>query len=171
MKTICESPITTLQIIKPDIIKRYYEIKSGDDQYGSLDIMHAAGTLARIETHQGSFTVKRAGFFRPYITLRKDKFELNEAFAFLDIEKGTKIVLNKNAYYFKIINLWKNQWGWTNEKNQLILRYKPTIAGMVKGDVEFSKEFTYLENLEIIAMLGIYFLVQYEEEIMKVGEM
>ena len=50
MKTISESPITTLQIIKPDLIKKYYEIKSGEELYGSVDITHNTGTLARIET-------------------------------------------------------------------------------------------------------------------------
>ncbi len=170
MKTISESPITTLQIIKPDLIKKYYEIKSGEELYGSVDITHNTGTLARIETSQGIFTVKRNGFFKPYITLRREKFKTDEAIAYLDVQGSTKIILDKNYYYFRLVNLWKNQWGWTNEKNQVILRYKPTVAGFIKGDVEVSKDFTYLSYLETITILGVYFLTQLEDEIIKAND-
>lgn len=171
MKTISESPITTLQIIKPDIVKKYYEMKSGEEQYGSVEIIHNIGTLAKIETKQGVFTAKRSGFFKPYITLRKDKLNTDEVIAYLNIEGNTKICLEGNNYYFRLVNLWKNQWGWTNEKNQIIMRYKPTVAGFIKGDVEFSKDFTYLPSIETIAMLGIYFLTQLEDEIINNNEL
>ncbi|MDL2311684.1 hypothetical protein LJC68_02255 [Bacteroidales bacterium OttesenSCG-928-B11] len=171
MKTISESPITTLQIIKPDLIKKYYELKSGDELYGTVEVIDNSGTLARIETTQGVFTVKRAGFFRPYIIFRKEKHATDEIIAYLNIEGITKIILDNNAYYFRLVNLWKNQWGWTNEKNQIILRYKPTIAGFIKGDVEVSKDFTYLSFLETITVLGIYFLTQLEDEILMHNEL
>lgn len=171
MKTISESPITTLQIIKPDIVKKYYEMKSGEEQYGFVELIHNVGTLAKIETEQGVFTAKRSGFFKPYITLRKDKMNTDEVIAYLNIEGNTKISLGGNNYYFRLVNLWKNQWGWTNEKNQIIMRYKPTVAGFIKGDVEFSKDFTYLPFIETIAMLGIYFLTQLEDEIIKNNEL
>lgn len=171
MKTISESPITTLQIIKPDIVKRYYEMKSGEERYGSVEIVHNVGTLARIETKQGVFSVKRSGFFKPYITLRREKQNMDEATAYLNVEGITKIVLGDNSYCFRLVNLWKNQWGWTNERNQIILRYKPTVAGIIKGDVEVSKDYIYLPSLETIAMLGIYFLTQLEDEIIKNNEM
>lgn len=171
MKTISESPITTLQIIKPDLIKKYYELKSGDELYGSVEVMDNSGTLARIETMQGVFTVKRAGFFRPYIIFRKEKHATDEIIAYLNIEGITKIIFDNNTYYFRLVNLWKNQWGWTNEKNQVILRYKPTIAGLIKGDVEVSKDFTYLSFLETVTVLGIYFLTQLEDEILLHNEL
>ncbi|MDR1758807.1 MAG: hypothetical protein LBR51_07665 [Bacteroidales bacterium] len=167
MKSISDSPITTLQIIKPDLIKRYYEIKSGDEMYGSVDLVHNSGTLARVETSQGVFTLKRNGFFKPYITLRKEKASTDLAVAYLEVQGNTIISLDGTTYYFRLINLWKNQWGWTNERNQVILRYKPTVAGFIKGDVEVSKDFTYLSYLETVTVIGVYFLIQLEEEILR----
>ena len=163
MKMFSESPITTLQIIKPDVIKNFYEIRSGDDSYGALDIIQ--NTFARAETYEGSFIFERKGFFKPYIIIKKEKNEQIGAIAYLDLISKTKIILNEMPFYFSIINLWKNQWGWTNEKNQVVLRYKPTIAGTVKGDVEFLKDFFYLKNMELLTMIGVYFLVNLEEEI------
>ena len=171
MKTINESPITTLQIIKPEIIRHYYEMKSGEDQYGSVELVHNTGTLARIETNQGAFSVKRCGFFKPYITFRKEKANYDEARAYLNVKGTTQITIDNNMFHFRLTNLWKNQWGWTNDKNQIILRYKPTVAGIIKGDVEFSKDFIYLSYIEVVAMLGIYFLTQFENEIIQFNEM
>ncbi|HHU46552.1 MAG TPA: hypothetical protein P5134_06420 [Bacteroidales bacterium] len=162
IKKINESPITTLQIVKPDIIKNFYEIKLGDDLYGTLDIMK--NSVARVETQESSFLLERFGFFKPYITVTDEKLELIETTAYLDIKLHTRIVLNEMPFYFKMINLWKNQWGWTNEKNQLVLKYKPIIAGTIKGDIEFLKDFFYVKNLELLTLIGIYFLIQLEEE-------
>ncbi len=162
IKKINESPITTLQIVKPDIIKNFYEIKLGDDLYGTLDIMK--NSVARVETQESSFLLERFGFFKPYITVTDEKLELIETTAYLDIKLHTRIVLNEMPFYFKMINLWKNQWGWTNEKNQLVLKYKPIIAGTIKGDIEFLKDFFYVKNFELLTLIGIYFLIQLEEE-------
>ncbi len=49
-------------------------------------------------------------------------------------------------------------------KNQLVLKYKPIIAGTIKGDIEFLKDFFYVKNLELLTLIGIYFLIQLEEE-------
>jgi len=171
MKKISQSPITTLQIIKPDLVRQYYEIKSGEELYGSLEVMNNSGTLARIETNQGVFTIKRRGFFKPYVTLRKEKSAMDETLAYLDVQGNTILSLDGNYYHFRLINLWKNQWGWTNEKNQVILRYKPTVAGIIKGDVEVSKDFIYLSYLETVTIIGVYFLTQLENEILKNNDM
>lgn len=168
IKQFNQSPITTLQIVKPEINKNYFEIKSGDDIYGSVDMTQSAYT--RVEIHDGTFLFERFGFFKPYVTVRKEKSEQREAMAYLDLLSQTKIILNDVPFYFRILNLWKNQWGWTNEKNQIVLRYKPTIAGTIKGDIEFLKDFFYLKNLELLAMLGVYFLVHLEDEIQNVRD-
>ena len=170
MKAINESPITTLQIIKPEIIRHYYEMKSGEEQYGSVELVNNTGTLARITTNQGVFSVKRCGFFKPYVVFRKEKVNYNEAKSYLNLEGNTQITLDNNTFHFRLINLWKNQWGWANDKNQIILRYKPTVAGTIKGDVEVSKDFMYLPYIEVLAMLGIYFLTQLENEIIQYNE-
>ncbi|MDR3046674.1 MAG: hypothetical protein LBU51_03545 [Bacteroidales bacterium] len=171
MKAINESPITTLQIIKPDIVKKYYEMKSGEELFGTLDLVNNTGTLSRIITKQDTFSVKRSGFFRPYITVRNEKTNTDEAVAYLQIDSSTVITINNNTYCFRMVNVWKNQWGWTNDKNQILIRYKPTVAGTIRGDIEVSKDFLFDAFLETISMLGIYFLTQLEDEILKNNEM
>lgn len=170
MKSFSESSITTLQIVKPDLVKKFYEIRAGEELFGTLDIFQQGATAARIETHQGSFIIKRHGFFKPYVVLRNEKFDTSETRAYLDLAAATKVVLGDMPFYFRAMDFWRNQWGWTNEKNQMILKYKPTVAGTVRGDVEFTKDFFYLPVLELVTMLGIYFLVQLDDEVTKHNE-
>jgi hypothetical protein len=170
MKSIHESPITTLQIVKPDFVKKYYEIKSGDDLYGTVELLNNAGTLSRIETMNGSFTVKRCGFFKPYITLRKEKSTTDETIVYLNMNGNTQMIINGEEFNFCMVNLWKNQWGWMNARHQVVVRYKPTVAGTIKGDVEVSKDFTYSPSIELIAILGVYFLTHLEDEVLRANE-
>lgn len=170
MKSLSESQVTILQMLKPDITKKYYEISYGSDLYGSVDVIYGKGSLARIETLQGAFTIKRQGFFMPYVTIRKDKFETDLTFALLDLKGKTSFSFDGNTYSFKVLNLWKNQWGWVTEKNKTIVKYKLTASGTIRGDVEISRDFLYLPNLELMVAIGVYFLFQIEDELIQMTE-
>jgi hypothetical protein len=165
MKTLLENNCTSLQIVKPDFQKKYFEVRAGNEVHSMVELLHVEGTLARMTTEQGVFTIKRCGFFRPYVTVRHEKFDKNEAIAFLNVKDGTRLVVGSETYHFKMLNLWKNQWGWLTAKNQVIMRYKPTISGVQRGDIEVSKDYTYIECIDMLAILGIYFLAHLEDDV------
>jgi hypothetical protein len=165
MKTLLDNNCTSLQIVKPDFQKKYFEIKAGNEIHSMVELLHGDGTLARMTTEQGIFTAKRCGFFRPYVTVRREKFDENEAIAFLNVKDGTRLVIGTEIYHFKMLNLWKNQWGWLTGKNQVVMRYKPAISGVQRGDIEVSKDYAYIEYIDMLAILGIYFLAHLEEDV------
>lgn len=165
MKKISDSQVSILNMLKPDINKKFYQISAGEDLYASVDLIFGKGSLARFETAQGSYTMKRQGFFMPYVTLRKDKMETDVAIALLDIKGKTSFTFEGNTYSFRALSLWKNQWGWVNEKNKIIAKYKLTLSGMIRGDVEISRDFLYLPYLELMVAVGTYFLFQIEDEL------
>ena len=57
-----------------------------------------------------------------------------------------------------------------NEKNRVVMKYMLTISGQVRGDLEFSKDFFYFQNLELLAALGGYLLLQLEDELGRLSE-
>ena len=69
MKSLVDNQVTSIQLVKPDIAKKYYELSADGNIFASIDLIRGYGSLARIEVPQGSFTIKRLGFFMPYITL------------------------------------------------------------------------------------------------------
>jgi hypothetical protein len=165
MKTLLDNKCTLLQIVKPDFQKKYFEIKTGNEVHSTMELLHGDDTSARLTISQGVFTAKRYGFFRPYVTIRREKFDENEAIAYLNVKDGTRLLTGTETYHFKMLNLWKNQWGWTTDKNQVIMRYKPAISGVQRGDIEVSKDYAYIECIDMLAILGIYLLAHLEEDV------
>jgi len=171
MKTLLDNNCTVLQILKPDFQKKYLEIKVNNEIHSKVELLHGDGTLARITIEQGVFTVKRCGFFRPYVTVRRENFDENEAIACIDMKDCVRLSIGSEIYLFKMINLWKNQWVWLTNKNQVIMRYKPTILGVQRGDIEISKDYTYIEHIDMLAILGIYFLAHLEDDVNRLVEL
>lgn len=165
MKPLSELQGKKLEIDKPDFSKKLYVLKNHDQIFGSLEEIENKGTLSHINTAEGFYSIKREGFFNPYVTLRKGKFETNEAIAFLNLRGETSIILDNEKFYFKQLNFWKNQWCWLNEKHQIIITIKPIVSGTSKGDVEISKEAIHYSQLELLTLIGLYFMIKYQSEI------
>lgn len=165
MKSIHETQVKKLEIDKPDFSRKLYQLVNQGEIYGELQENEEKETLAILTTHNTTFSVKRSGFFNPYITLRKGKFETNEAISYLNLRGETSIILDGELFFFKLQNLWKNQWCWTNEKHQVLITIKPIVSGTVKGEIEISKEAIHYSQLELLSLLGLYFMVKYQNEI------
>ena len=170
MNSIQEVQTTLYQLLKPDLNKKFYQISMDGMCVASLDLINGEGSLARIETKDGSYTIKRQGFFLPIVSIRRDKSDVDISTAMLDIRSKINIVLDGMSYTFRFFELWKNQWGWVNDKNKPIVRYKLTNAGIIRGDIELSKEAIYMSNLALIITIGVYFLIQFEEELIKIND-
>ena len=164
-KSLEESNLTTLHLVKPEVTKKFYELSSGQNVFATIDLIHGAGSLARLETISGSFTIKRQGFFMPYVSLRKEKSDVDILSLPLDLQGNAQFYLEGHFFRFAAFNLWKNQWGWQNEKGKIVIKYLPTLSGQIKGDVEFCKDFIFLEHIELVAALGAYLLLQLEDEL------
>lgn len=169
-KSLKDSQIQTLQLIKPDVTKKFYQLSAGQDVYATIDLIHGLGSLTRIETVSGSYTVKRNGFFFPHLSIRKEKSDADIASIPLDLQGRSVLVMDGLHCRFVHHSLWKNQWAWISEKNRPIIKFMPISSGQIRGDVELSKDFFYLSQLELLAALGAYFLLQLEDELYLVNE-
>lgn len=165
MKTFSNVQFLKFTIEKPNFSKKKYHLKNDEDLFGTLEEVSDKQTLAIIETTKDVYTIKRSGFFNPYLTLRLKKLESNLAIAYLNIKGGTVITLDGISYTFKLNNLYKNQWCWLNEKNQILVTIKPIISGIVKADIEISKDAPLYEPIELLTLIGFYMLLKYQNEI------
>lgn len=170
LKKISENHITGVKLIKPDITKKFYQIASDDEIFATVDLIHGQGSLARLETPEGSYTIKRQGFFVPYISVRKENEEIDYGELFLDLYGKSSIHLDGASLSFKPLALWKNHWGWVSEKNRPVMKFLLTNSGQERGLLELSKDFFYFQNLELLAALGAYLLLQLEDELDRLSE-
>lgn len=163
--SVQEKNPSVIQMVKPDVSKKFYELSVQQDLYATVDLIHGTGSLTRIETRTGSYTIKRQGFFMPYISVRKERSDEDLFSIPLDQSGRAQFVFEGQMFRFVPLNLWKNQWGWINEKNKQIIKYFPTLSGQVRGDIEIGKDFFYFDNIELIAAIGSYLLMQLEDEL------
>ena len=117
-KSIEESKPSVVHLVKPDVTKKYYVLSLDNDEFATVDLIRGTGSLARIETLTGSYTIKRQGFFMPYVSLRKEKSEVDILTLPLELQGNAQFSLEGQIYRFAPLNLWKNQWGWINEKTK-----------------------------------------------------
>lgn len=164
-KSLQENPTTILQLVKPEVTKNYFEVVADNTRYASIDLLHAEGTLARLESVDGSFTMKRMGFFIPYVTLRKENELADVAISWLNLSSKTTITLDGCNYGFRHYDLWKNQWAWFNEKNRPIVKYKLVVEGPLRGQIEVSSDAMYSSALELLISIGAFFLLQLNDEL------
>ena len=165
MKSVIDTHLSELQLIRPDIGKKYYEISAGGNCFVSVDLIYGEGTLARIETPNGTYLIERYGFFRPYVSIKDEKTGHVITTSLINACARSALTLDGVNYYFAISELWKNQWAWTNDKSRYLVKYKLTIDGLIRGYVELSKDFSYLPNIELIMGIGAYYLIQMQEEL------
>lgn len=165
MKPVCETHLSDFQLVKPDISKKYYEISAGGECFVSVDLIYGEGTLARLETPNGAYIVERYGFFRPYISIKEEKTGNIITNSLINASARSVLPLDGANYYFSLLDLRKNQWGWINDKRRPIVKYRLTIDGQIRGYLELSKDFSYLPDIELMMGLGTYYLIQLQEEL------
>lgn len=66
-----------LQWVRPSLLKRWYELRSGDTLVGELGFERSMGWTASGKTGEGGWTFDRSGFLRSKITVR-DSTSSNE---------------------------------------------------------------------------------------------
>jgi hypothetical protein len=62
--------LSTLSLTWTAVGRQSYQLAAGHDLVATLDWVKRSGSLARGEAADGTWTFKRVGFFRPYITIR-----------------------------------------------------------------------------------------------------
>jgi len=170
IQTFQSTNVGTVLFRRPDINKMYYEIVHNEVVYGTLENVAENGTLARITVENDTYMVKRKGFFKPYMTIRKQNLEKIESIVFLNLTGHSKLSFEGTELNFRTHQIWKNQWAWVNEKNQVVIKYKPMTVGNHRGEIEITKDFLYLEHLELFAVIGWFFLTQLEQELEQINE-
>jgi hypothetical protein len=174
MKYIMEPDGQTLTWTQLKPLIRYHELRSNGGLYATLKWKKMYGSLAVGEGHEGRFTYKRAGFLRPYVTVRREG--ANGDYAVLRLASSSVIVNTLfgpsgilefetgHRFLFNRLSFWKSRWAFTDEQGNLVMtfekrtRRKPTATVTVNGD------FRHIPHFDVLLVLGWYVIIlDYEE--------
>ena len=146
--------------------KRIYELSEDKKVIASLFWMKDVGTLAEGSSVEGKWTFKRTGFFKPIVTVRKLNEEKNYATLKFSWTGESELSLsNGKKYFLKNLNIWRGEWGFVDEKENIILQTVPNYNKRgADGFVYLNYKNIPKEDLYLLILLNWYIIVSYSEE-------
>jgi len=163
---------------QPSTLQRSYELRDGKRLFGTLEFAKAWGSLATASLANGEWTLKRAGFLRPRVTLRRRGQE-NDLAVFQPKAWGAEGELQfegGHIYAWKPTNFWATKFAFLDGAGRALVTFKPGAEESKWSDifkhqalVEIDPSASVLDELPLLVALGWYLMVLHHEETASAG--
>lgn len=169
VKSLREFPDRELKWTQPKRLKRYFELRCGDDRIGTLRWEKWFGSLATAEAAEGQWTFKREGFWGLRVTVRESgsaetiaMFELSLA---LDSTLMTGSLLYRGGQRIRwapsSIWHWHPRWMWVSVNGLEIAGFSSSDHRFkTEGRLRVSTHGAGLPELPLLGLLGWYLLTR-----------
>src|SRR5512136_1954792 len=112
MRPFRDVPVGVLEWVQPEWARRHYELRVGSETVDTLTWASAFGSLAWGRHTETAFYFKRAGFLRPYVTVRTPYAQADFARLDMDFGGGGDFVFADGRRYELVRwRFWSPQWG------------------------------------------------------------
>ena len=154
-----------LQWYQPSALRRYHELSDGDRLYATLNWLKVFGSLAMVESSEGSFTLKRGGFLSPYVTVRDAGFDTDYAvFRPNFFSGGTLTFSDGGQLTFTSSRFWGFEWSFKDENGAVLCSIRLRSAIRDVGDVVVSQETRRDKRLIATIAVAYYAMVMANDE-------
>ena len=154
-----------LRWVQPGVGNRYHELKSDKGVLAKLKWKGMYGSLAYVLTNEGIFTLKRAGFLNPYVTVRR-KAGISDLAKF-DVDlgiTGTIEFTEGPRFEVKRPSMIRRRWvvvNWNDEPLFTIVKKK---GGRYSADVPMSANPRETKHMMLICAIVWYAFILSAEE-------
>ena len=152
------SPGTTIQLRKPKIMERKYELAIGEEVVGTILFPKLFRTLAYVSSGKEEWSLERKGFWKQYIILgRKDQETDLMKFSFGRMGRSLLSFTGDKGEVYELLKegFWGRTWVW-NKNNVVLMRLHMKFGMKRSGEVTFE----YNDPMEIILMFaGAYAMI------------
>src|SRR5262249_50114080 len=131
--------------VQPRAMKRNFELRDGEDVAAALSFQGRFGSLGVAESADGSWTFKRAGFWRKRVTIRPADSETELAvFTNSTWSGGGSLALGDGRQWRANTNLWITKYEIKDENGTLLVRFRKIggphhLSWRVEGQPERQK--------------------------------
>jgi hypothetical protein len=180
IKPLLPSGRQMLRWTQPNALVRYHELRGVGGLYATLRWKKMFGSLAVGESNQAKFTFKRAGFLRPYITVRRER--LVSDFATLRFASGSQFVNSVTGpngvlelesgerFAFVRTSIWNRVWAFVNPSRDPLVTFKKRSKVKPEAEVSIIGDPERIPHIDLLLMLGWYAIIlDYEEAEAAVG--
>jgi hypothetical protein len=143
------------------LLKRSYELRSGEVTFATLRWEKAFGSRAQAETAEATWTFKRVGFFKPSITVRVPDSEADLAVFHPDwFGNGAVEFPSGSRWKWKSLSMWRSRFGFVTAAGEPLIEFKVrTLHIPLVATVVVSAEAEKLAELPMLVTLGWYVTV------------
>ena len=147
--------------------RRSYQFAAGDDLVATLDWVKRAGSLARGEAADGTWTFKRVGYFRPYVSIRIADAPTDLATLRRSTRRDSVLhFADGRRFVWKPTRLRRRQMAFVSVAGETLLTMLPrTKLTRRHADVEIPRGVRGVRELSLLALVGWYrLLLDFEDE-------
>lgn len=165
MKSIRESIGHELEWRQPRALEMAYELHDRDELAATLRFRSACGTLATVESAEGSWTFKRIGFWKTKVTVRPSGSEREIAvFRNRTWSQGGTLELADGRHYPADTDLWASRYEFTTESGLPLVRFHNRGLLSPSARVEILPAAAALAELPWLVALGWYLVVMMQSD-------
>jgi hypothetical protein len=159
--------LSSFSLIWTPVGRQSYQLAAGHDLVATLDWVKRSGSLARGEAADGTWSFKRVGFFRPYITVRDADSDID--LAALRSWKRRESVLefaDGRRFVWRPTRARRRQMAFVNVADETLLTMLPRTKLFKRfAEVEIQPGMEGLREQSLLALLGWYRMVlEFEDE-------
>jgi hypothetical protein len=166
MRSIRERIGGGLKWTQPRAMKREFELKAGDELVETLRFRSAFGSLATVESSEGSWTFKRVGFWQTRVTICAAGSEQEIAgFRNNTWSGGGTLELPNGRQLRANTNFWMSKYEFQDQAEQPLVRFT-RIGGAfhLSAQVEILQAAADLPELPWIVALGMYLAIKMHDD-------
>lgn len=150
-----------LNWIHPDVTRRHYELRAGDETIASLTWDAPDGSIATAKSGESSWTFRRLGFLNPHV-VALEPGSGKQVFRFDATMSGGGLAQADDGHHFRwYANLWRAEWGWmdTAEKDLVKFRRSFDVDEKQEGKIEVLDLARDNPRLDLLIVLGWYLII------------
>lgn len=144
-------------------LKRHWELYRRGEAVAGLRFENAFGSLATGRWGEQAWTLKRAGFLHPYVTVRRAGSERELGRARLSWSGSAEIEIGKVSYRL-VGGTWRSERTWLDRKGATLAVIRPKSSARLSGSVEIPPGVEEHVDLPLLLVLGWYLQVLADEE-------
>lgn len=162
-----------LQWVQPAATRRYFELRLGEQLYGSLEFASSFGSRAVAAAAGARWTFKRTGFFNVRVTVRVEgqPDDLAVYYPRWTGREGHLKTAGGRMYEWRAANFWATRFVFSGERGDEMVIFKQGLedAGLkgifkYQARVEIAPAAADLPDLPLLALLGWYLMIlSYED--------
>jgi hypothetical protein len=163
---------------QPKALQRTFELRDGNRLFGTLSFVKSFGSLAEASMAAGDWTLKRVGYFRPSVTVRRRGQEADLA-VYEPRGWGAEGELQfagGRIYAWKPANFWATKFNFVDTAGRPLVAFKPGAEESKWSDlfkfqalVEIEPSANRLEELPLLVSVGWYLMILHHEDASSAG--